>query len=264
MATTSSVRNFAGCPGLPAQPQGQTAVGSPEGKAQSSPGATQSLCPTSVARVSDPLFPLPAAGSGAPRAPSGLRKERRPDRWPCEGGEGEASFGQAPGPRTSDTATRWIPRARAAGTRRAPRLREQKGLAQDDLSLAPAPSTAAFCFPAARTISASPYLSLRTPVLGRGSLSVHVDRTVPDASFQAARHGNFGTPWAEPGRGISLSVILLNVMRRNSQVRGKLLPSSVQLLPAPPAGKVGVWQAVSLPEAVHQWGVELSLVHHQQ
>lgn len=61
------------------------------------------------------------------------QKERRPDRWPCEGGEGEASFGQAPGPRTSDTATRWIPRARAAGTRRAPRLREQKGLAQDDL-----------------------------------------------------------------------------------------------------------------------------------
>ncbi|XP_061295531.1 uncharacterized protein LOC133260816 [Bos javanicus] len=219
MATTSSVRNFAGCPGLP----GALVLG---------------------------IFPT--------------QKERRPDRWPCEGGEGEASFGQAPGPRTSDTATRWIPRARAAGTRRAPRLREQKGLAQDDLSLAPAPSTAAFCFPAARTISASPYRSLRTPVLGRGSLSVHVDRTVPAASFQAARHGNFGTPWAEPGRGISLSVILLNVMPRNSQVRGKLLPSSVQLLPAPPAGKVGVWQAVWLPEAVHQWGVELSLVHHQQ
>ena len=81
---------------------------------------------------------------------------------------------------------------------------------------------------------------LREVVRERGSLS----EMVPLGSVSAARHGNFGTPWAERGRGISLSVILLNVMPRNCEVRGKLLPSSVQLLPAPPGGKVGVWRAV--------------------
>lgn len=62
-----------------------------------------------------------------------MQQERRLDRRPCEGGEGEASCARAPGPPTSDTEARWLPRARAAGTRRAPRLRERKSLAQGHL-----------------------------------------------------------------------------------------------------------------------------------
>ncbi|XP_017914150.1 PREDICTED: uncharacterized protein LOC102175041 isoform X1 [Capra hircus] len=66
-----------------------------------------------------------------------MQQERRLDRRPCEGGEGEASCARAPGPPTSDTEARWLPRARAAGTRRAPRLRERKSLAQGHLPQCP-------------------------------------------------------------------------------------------------------------------------------
>lgn len=95
---------------------------------------------------------------------------------------------------------------------------------------------------------------LQEVVHERGFLS----ELVPLGSVAAAHHGNFGTPWAEPGQGISL-VILLNVMPSQRQAP----PLHCPALPAPPAGQVGVAGKCSCQKLCTGEGVELSLVHCQ-